>query len=263
MTTRNTYYLYTDATLHPIFKKNKVVADHGIPYIGGLITDNHGKILFNFFEKINNNHGKILFNFFEKINNNHGKINNTLIKKNITYIEAMAIEIGLEHANEMGIKNIVCTTDSSNCVYMIQKILMNQKINTYSKNPFNEKFYDIIAIADEFFNSFEIRHMKRDNNHYADYLQNAPKSWKQTFATFSPEEQKRLAKVFKDLSDRGCYVMLSNHNTSLVNELYKDYNIHVIEAKRSINSKGNKRGRVEEVIITNYENNMSFDENEG
>jgi len=38
----------------------------------------------------------------------------------------------------------------------------------------------------------------------------------------------------------------------LVNELYKDFNIHVIEAKRSINSKGNKRGKVEEVIITNY-----------
>ena len=47
--------------------------------------------------------------------------------------------------------------------------------------------------------------------------------------------------------------MLSNHNTTLVNELYEDFNIHVIKAKRNINSKGNKRGKVEEVIITNYE----------
>ena len=46
--------------------------------------------------------------------------------------------------------------------------------------------------------------------------------------------------------------MLSNHNTKLINELYKDYNIHVIEAKRNINSDGKKRGKVEEVIITNY-----------
>ena len=53
--------------------------------------------------------------------------------------------------------------------------------------------------------------------------------------------------------------MLSNHNTTLVRELYSDYNIHVIEAKRSINSKGNKRGKVEEVIITNYEVDNSFD----
>lgn len=72
--------------------------------------------------------------------------------------------------------------------------------------------------------------------------------------SFGKEEQKRLAKVFKELSNRGCYVMLSNHNTTLINELYKDFNIHIITAKRNINSNGNKRGKVEEVIITNYEN---------
>ena len=76
---------------------------------------------------------------------------------------------------------------------------------------------------------------------------------------FGKEEQKRLAKVFKELSDRGCYVMLSNHNTKLINELYKDFNIHVIEAKRNINSDGKKRGKVEEVIITNYEIERGFE----
>ena len=76
---------------------------------------------------------------------------------------------------------------------------------------------------------------------------------------FGREEQKGLAKVYKELADRGCFVMLSNHNTTLVNELYKDYNIHVIEAKRNINSNGKKRGKVEEVIITNYENKETFE----
>ena len=46
--------------------------------------------------------------------------------------------------------------------------------------------------------------------------------------------------------------MLSNHNTVLVNELYGNYNIHIIEAKRAINANGKKRGKIEEVIITNY-----------
>ena len=69
---------------------------------------------------------------------------------------------------------------------------------------------------------------------------------------FGKNEQIRLAKVFKELSNRGCYVMLSNHNTKLINELYSEFNIHVIEAKRNINSNGQKRGTVEEVIITNY-----------
>ena len=77
---------------------------------------------------------------------------------------------------------------------------------------------------------------------------------------FGKDEQRRLAKVFKELDKRGVYVMLSNHNTSLVNELYKDYNIHVIKAKRNINSNGKKRGKVEEVIITNYKNKESFED---
>jgi len=69
---------------------------------------------------------------------------------------------------------------------------------------------------------------------------------------FGKNEQIRLANLYKELDKKGVKVMLSNHNTELINELYKDYNIHVIEAKRSINSKASGRGKVEEVIITNY-----------
>lgn len=75
---------------------------------------------------------------------------------------------------------------------------------------------------------------------------------------FGRDAQIRLARVYKELSDKGCYVMLSNHNTTLINELYKQFNIHVITAKRNINSKGEKRGKVEEVIITNYDDNLSL-----
>lgn len=77
---------------------------------------------------------------------------------------------------------------------------------------------------------------------------------------FNKDEQRRLATVFKELDKRGVYVMLSNHNTALIKELYKDYHIHVIEAKRNINANGEKRGKVEEVIVTNYVNNRNFEE---
>ena len=46
--------------------------------------------------------------------------------------------------------------------------------------------------------------------------------------------------------------MLSNHNTQFIRELYAGFNIQVISARRNINSKGNGRGTVEEVLITNY-----------
>lgn len=77
---------------------------------------------------------------------------------------------------------------------------------------------------------------------------------------FGKEEQKRLADVFKDLDKRGCYVMLSNYNTSLIKELYKDYNFNYVTAQRNIGASAKNRGIVEEVIITNYNNEDLFDE---
>ena len=73
-----------------------------------------------------------------------------------------------------------------------------------------------------------------------------------TTGGFGRKEQERLRDVIKELTERGVLVMASNANTPFIQELYKDFSIHVIEAKRSINSKGDGRGKVEEVIITNY-----------
>lgn len=69
---------------------------------------------------------------------------------------------------------------------------------------------------------------------------------------FGKKEQERLRDVIKELTDRGVLVMASNANTPFIRELYKDFNIHIIKARRNINSKGDGRGKVEEVIITNY-----------
>jgi len=69
---------------------------------------------------------------------------------------------------------------------------------------------------------------------------------------FSREDQKRLADLFKKLTNEGVYVMLSNHNTKFINELYAEFNIYVVNAKRMINADSKGRGSVEEVIITNY-----------
>ncbi len=69
---------------------------------------------------------------------------------------------------------------------------------------------------------------------------------------FTPEDQKKLSDEFKRLSKIGCKVMLSNSDTPLIHELYKEFNIHKIYAARSINATGSKRGKILEVIITNY-----------
>lgn len=70
---------------------------------------------------------------------------------------------------------------------------------------------------------------------------------------FNIESHKRLAKLFDELTARGCYCMLTNHNTKLIHELYgnKGYKIDVVSVKRMINSDATNRVG-EEVIICNY-----------
>lgn len=70
---------------------------------------------------------------------------------------------------------------------------------------------------------------------------------------FDVESHRRLAGLYDELTDRGCYCMLTNHNTDLINELYghKGYRIDVVSVKRMINSDASHRVG-EEVIICNY-----------
>lgn len=70
---------------------------------------------------------------------------------------------------------------------------------------------------------------------------------------FDIESHKRLARLYDELTARGCFCMLTNHNTKLINELYggKGYTIDVVGVKRMINSDASNRVG-EEVIIYNY-----------
>lgn len=70
---------------------------------------------------------------------------------------------------------------------------------------------------------------------------------------FDVDSHKRLAKLYDELTERGCYCMLTNHNTEFINELYsnKGYKIDVVSVKRMINSDASNR-KGEEVIICNY-----------
>ena len=70
---------------------------------------------------------------------------------------------------------------------------------------------------------------------------------------FDIESHRRLSNLFDKLTNRGCYCMLTNHNTELINELYsgKGYRRDVVSVKRMINSDASKRVG-EEIIICNY-----------
>lgn len=69
---------------------------------------------------------------------------------------------------------------------------------------------------------------------------------------FTSEDQIRLRDVFRELTDRKVNAMLSNSNTSLIRQLYAGFNIHEVLAPRAINSKAEKRGKISELVVTNY-----------
>ena len=70
---------------------------------------------------------------------------------------------------------------------------------------------------------------------------------------FGKQEQRRLKEVCDELNAKGIKFLLSNSATDFILDLYKEYNIEKISAKRVINSNANNRGNVDEVLIRNYD----------
>ena len=69
---------------------------------------------------------------------------------------------------------------------------------------------------------------------------------------FNAADQERLRDHARALAERGVHVVLSNSDTPPVRALYKgrSFVIHEVQARRSINSRTDKRGKVGELIIT-------------
>jgi len=70
---------------------------------------------------------------------------------------------------------------------------------------------------------------------------------------FDRAEQERLKAVCDDLDARGAKFLLSNSATEFIRDLYADFSIDTVAATRAINSVGSRRGKVDEVLVRNYE----------
>ncbi len=66
-------------------------------------------------------------------------------------------------------------------------------------------------------------------------------------------DQIRLREACDQLDKKGVKFLQSNSSSDFIREQYKSYKVHVIKANRSVNSDGEKRGEVEEVLIKNYD----------
>jgi len=80
-----------------------------------------------------------------------------------------------------------------------------------------------------------------------------------TKESFLEKEQIELRDIYAKLTEKGCFVMLSNSDTPFINKIYSEIKIkdklitiHKVYAGRAINSDGAKRGKITEVLVTNY-----------
>jgi DNA adenine methylase len=65
---------------------------------------------------------------------------------------------------------------------------------------------------------------------------------------FGEAEQRALRDTALELARGGVHVVLSNSDVPLIRELYRDFQVDVVLARRNINSKADRRGEVQEVI---------------
>ena len=244
------------------------------PFVGG------GALLFELSPKkvVINDFNKELINVYEVLcdEKKFKKMCSVLNSYEANHSEEFYYEIRNKDRNKNTFNRLSDYTRAARTIYL-NKACFNGLYRVNSKNEFNVPFgkktkvntyegSNLITVSNYLSNTdyqikilsvdFEksVKDAKKGDFIYFDPPYDSDTSTFNSYTEngFGKDEQERLAKVYKDLDSRGCYVMLSNHNTTLINELYKDYNIHVIEAKRNINANGKKRGKVEEVIITNY-----------
>ncbi len=73
-----------------------------------------------------------------------------------------------------------------------------------------------------------------------------------TRSGFTRADQVRLRECCDELDSRGVSFMLSNAATDFIRKQYAGYRIEVVKAKRSVNSKADRRAAVDEVVVMNY-----------
>lgn len=69
---------------------------------------------------------------------------------------------------------------------------------------------------------------------------------------FGSSEQARLRDLARTLSGRGVRFLLSNSMTPLVRELYAEFHVETVLATRAVNSRADRRGKIEEALVSNY-----------
>ena len=190
------------------------------------------------------NHSK---NFFYKIRNiNEEK--NIDIAARFMYLNKTCFN-GMYRVNSKGKFNVPFNGKKKEELKIYDKENIknwNKFLNTNNIEIFNKNFSEILDMAED--GDFVYCDPPYDYEEGTSGFDSYNKD------SFGQKNQILLANKLKELDKRNVKWMLSNHNTKLINELYKDFNIIKISTNRMINSNASKRINTgNEVVVINYE----------
>ena len=242
------------------------------PFVGG------GALFFDLApeQAVINDFNEELINAYRQIKNNPAELINLLIKHKENNSKDYYLE--LRSADRDGrISRMTGVERAARILYML-RVDFNGLYRINSKNQFNVPYgryknpkivdVDLLYQISEYLNENDVEILQTD---FAEAVKDAqtgdfvyfdppyiPLNETSSFTSythegFSYEEQVRLRNTFKELTERGVYAMLSNSSSPLVEELYKDFNIYFVEAQRTNGAKSSSRGKISEIIVTNYD----------
>ncbi|EGC23299.1 modification methylase LlaDCHIA [Streptococcus sanguinis SK72] len=242
------------------------------PFVGG------GALFFDLApeQAVINDFNEELINAYRQIKNNPAELINLLIKHKEN--NSKDYYLALRSADRDGrISRMTGVERAARILYML-RVDFNGLYRVNSKNQFNVPYgryknpkivdVDLLYQISEYLNENDIEILQTD---FAEAVKDAqtgdfvyfdppyiPLNETSSFTSythegFSYEEQVRLRNTFKELTERGVYAMLSNSSSPLVEELYKDFNIYFVEAQRTNGAKSSSRGKISEIIVTNYD----------
>ncbi|MDH5717778.1 MAG: DNA adenine methylase [Spirochaetia bacterium] len=233
------------------------------PFLGG------GAVFFsfNFNKAVLADNNSDLINVYKTVQNNL----NPLIKDLKKHKYEKEYYYGIRDCN---LKNLSAVKKASRLIYL-NKTCYNGLYRVNSRGVFNVPFgsYKKPLICDEENLILAKEKLKNAKIMCAEYHKTVKTARKNDFVYFDPpyepissssnfvsyvkegfssKDQEMLSETFKELTLKGVKCMLSNSNSSFVRKLYKGFNINKVKAARFINSAASKRGKIEELIITNY-----------
>lgn len=212
-----------------------------------------------------------LIDGLEVIQNSYWKLaNDKEVKKQFYYNVRQLFNDNQKYDLEKAIHLIFLNKTCFNGLYRVnRKGFFNVPIGSYKKpvicNESNlrivsEALQDTIILNGDYRKT--ISHASKNSLFYLDppYKPISETSNFNAYAkgSFDDEEQIRLSKFCNELSSQNCSWILSNSDVnsdtnpdSFFDELYKDYDIRRVQASRAINSVSSKRGKLNEILISN------------